>query len=288
MKTTKSVERSPMQMTIVAFVLLFVAITATILFMYFKWFASEDLGAPAAVNVVGVEKNMMVEEDVVLQTEDDLMPGLYDDLPKDMINEITPSEGFIVLTSVLSNKEDKLVYFESNGVDRNFVLLNLVTKEKTVKKLDINHGCGRGSGYMPVAWSPKDIKIILRLVSEPECGAGSLGNSILDVKTLEEYLLPCYAPIFFNDYKEVVYLNISHTKGFCGMGTYSDKIIKENIESGEKIILAESEDEVYSNLLLLPNGDLQYASQSGYFDTDATCYIVENPEEKETRTLKLE
>jgi|GEM_PF-6702410 len=282
MKTKNVATRSPMQMTIVAFVLLFVAITATILVMYFKWFANDQLGAPAAVNVVGEEK------DVVLQTEDEWILGLYDDLPKDMIEEIALSKDFIVFASVLSNKEDKLVYFESNGVDRNIVLLNLVTKEKTVKKLDINGGCDRGSDYMPVAWSPKDTKIILRLVPEPACGTGALVNSILDVKTLEEYSLPSYAPIFFNDYKEVVYLNISLTKGFCGMGTYSDKIIKENIENGEKIILVESEDEVYSDLLLLPNGDLQYASQSGYLDTDTPCYIVEEYDEKETRTLKLE
>jgi len=287
MKTTKSVERSLIQMMIVSFVIIFAFITGTILFMYFKWFANDQLGAPAAVNVVGVEKNMVVEEAVVLQTEDEWILGLYDDLPKDMIEEIASSEDFIVFASVLSNKQDKLVYFESNGVDRNIVLLNLVTKEKTVKKLDINYGCGRGSDYMPVAWSPKDTKIILRLVPGPACGAGYLVNSILDVKTLEEYSLPSYAPIFFNDYKEVVYLNISHTKGFCGMGMYSDKIIKENIENGEKVILAESEDEVYSDLILLPNGDLEYKAHPGSVDPQSSCF-ESDLDEFETRTLKLE
>ncbi|HOX97342.1 MAG TPA: hypothetical protein PL066_03260 [bacterium] len=289
MKTTKNAVRSPMQMTIVAFVLLFVAITATILVMYFKWFANDELGVPAAVNVVGVEKNMVDDENIESQTEDAGMPGLYDDFPKDMVEKLVPSEGFQVFSSVLSHKGDQLVYFESNGVDRNIVLLNLVTKEKTVKKLDINSGCLQGD-YIPFAWSPKDIKIILRFVVGDGCNMmpGLEVNSILDVKTLSDVRLNSHDPIFLNDYADVIYLNISETKPFCSIGVYYDQIIYENIESGETEILVENKDgnEVYSDLLLLPNGELQYASQAGYFE--APCYIVENPEEKEIRTLKLE
>jgi len=455
MKTTKSVERSPMQMTIVAFVLLFVAITATILFMYFKWFASEDLGAPAAVNVVGekisypdflpiqkgckvlefkevyvpdanlsihlimysvkcgdsteihtfdkqtsvdklISRNQYdesVDKDISMLTTFDtynsayllhetntgekyncgenesgkfinskivvtdlkagrIMDAVFEksdkylsyDLvslnedqsftykinesedpcnfssqaeqiknsdfvryfsrydndsshlvwPQDMAEEIVLDDGAILITSVLSNKKDKIVYFEAKDEEKhedgslsgfvgNIVLLDLLSKEKQiVKKIEWKPGCAVVQ-YIPVAWSLNDKKIILKeIFIGGGCSASWNDSYVLDVKTFQENVLSVTDSIYLNNYQQVIYLDTLEDLGGCG----SDKVIQKDIESGKTEILADSDDEVYYNLLLLPSGDLQYDVYS-VDSVDRTDYCSTNGQ-PETRTLKLE
>jgi len=315
MKTKKVAARSPMQMTIVAFVLLFVVVTAIILFMYFKWFANDELGAPAAVNVVGVEENVlekMVEEQQpepeLLNTKkskqnnlSEIYPMLYDSfldsrniesLKQDGIDQIKLDDGFEIITALFSNKKDKIIYFESNGIVDNLVLLDLVSQKTEVIKTEDYHIYEQGSDqhiFLPIEWSVNDKKIIL---SSFFIGDGFTANDnslrVLDVNSFEENLSTKNPLAFSDDNKFLVFEEKFSNRKVCGQQAfapldyfyYVDQIVMVEIESGKRtILLGPNEYETYGCFGLNENGDLQCyvnpvfkvsGNQKDYND----CYIT--------------
>jgi hypothetical protein len=273
MKTTKNVNRSPIQMTIVAFVVLFFAITATILFMYFKWFANDELGAPAAVNVV-VEENVAMEEteeidiedesfpqnqDSFILTDDELFQNLYGyrEWPQDKIDLIKVADGCQVLGSILSHSGDQLVYFEKCGITSKLILLNLTSKqEKLLYSKDVVNEGYNTFDYVPQKWSPQDKKIILQIV----VGSVDLGQShpegiirIIDAKSGKREIFAESDSFvgFWNDAsgnENLIYL-ASPSTAFCpSLIQPYNKLIKRNAITGKETILVESEKGGYAHL----------------------------------------
>lgn len=269
MKTKKSVERSPIQMMIVSFVIIFAFITGTILFMYFKWFASDELAAPAAVNVVG---------DGTIGRDYSRIYSI--DFPKEGLDKIKVTPNAFIVLSRPSHNGNFIAYVEAMHVNGesdniNFVIWDVLNNKKLYSKQVLPDNFG--NLLLPVAWSSNDENIILgRFRAEGDFVSlpTPMCQYLLNLKTLDEKIFGCgnawgEGMLYFDNNQYVVYFDKTFEKGSCtipgpGWDPYNDLIYYNNANTGEKVLLVAGDDEVFFNLVA--------TDEFGHFSYDVYLY----------------
>jgi flagellar basal body-associated protein FliL len=193
---------------------------------------------------------------------------------KDNTVTLIPDEGFYIISSILSNKKDKIVYSEINNSIRNesrqFSKYNIFVKDLITNKItkiysypekmsfwnffikSANAACGNIQ-YFPIAWSKNDEKIILEWASLDEFGCG--GGPQYETYTInpdggEITGLAAHDALFFDNYGQVVYTdNSKKSPPACGMISSNEgAIILKNIENNSRKVLLEENNSYYTLL----------------------------------------
>ncbi len=232
-------------------------------------------------------------------TEVGSIDTIFENLPQELLRRdskiiLTPNVGYLITTSILSNKKDKIVYSEISdciravnnyGVNNqtcNWKYYIFVKDLKTNKlntiysypestsffqnmqKLIVNEAQAGGCPlvYFPIAWSKNDQKIILQWGNPTSCGAGGAPQYLTytlspDGGSLED--LSTYQPIFLDNYNKVIFIGESaKSPSECGLVTQKNfgKIVLKYIETGEIKVLLEEENSFYSSLQMKSNETL--------------------------------
>lgn len=246
--------------------LVLLAVVSTLFLLVYKMNQKDDMGEVPVVVVDGEkDKEVNIKEEmgeapvVVVDSEKDKEVNILDryyngrmgEWPMDAVDQIEVSDGFTLVTSLMSHKGDKIVYYETDGENANVVILDLESKEKVVMEDVIYKELPRcvTYEYLPSRWSVNDKKIIREGVYiEGGCSAGISYAYILDVDSLEEEVfMNHYSYIILEDDKRIVYFTDSNT--YCrAMGNIFDGIVVKNIETGEILKVIEGENKIYNSL----------------------------------------
>ena len=199
---------------------------------------------------------------------------------------MTPTTGYLITTSIVSNSGSKVVYSEisdcikasnSYGADGqtcnwkyNVFVKDLQTGKlskiysypestsffQNLQKLIVSEASAGGCQlvYFPIAWSKNDQKIILQWGNPTDCGAGGAPQYLTYALSpaggsLEN--LSTYSPVFLDNYNKVVFIDESTKSpsecGPVGQMNYG-KIVLKYVETGKTVILLEEPNSSYSSL----------------------------------------
>lgn len=202
--------------------------------------------------------------------------------------KLSPTPGYVITTSILSNSKNKIVYSEISDCiklantycaaqgstpkktcdwkynvfvkDLNTGVINKIysypTKTTFIDKLKIQKAVAGGCPivWFPIAWSNNDQKIILRWGNPTVCGSGGgpdYSTQTINIDGTNMNPLATYETLFLNNYAKVIYVGASDKSPTeCGPAGQRNwgKIIMKNIESGQETILLEEPNSAYSTL----------------------------------------
>jgi len=240
-----------------------------------------------------------IGEDKETSLENYYLPGLAEHLQKkDAPIKIEPNDGFFIVSSILSNNKDKIVYSEISKVikemndadsegkrynstktlEYNIFVKNLITNEttkilsypeanpKTISLYPFIKSAHAGGSlvYFPIAWSENDQKIILEWGNPSLTGSGhaiKYKTYTVNPDGKEIKGLTPYDHIFINNYGKVIFVGDSDkTLQFYGPYTQRNKgsIILKNIEDGLEKILLEEVNSNYTLKKIDKNQNLTY------------------------------
>lgn len=204
---------------------------------------------------------------------------------KELSINLQADAGFIILTSVLSNSKDKIVYaeisdyiywlndyrgdskYDSESWQYGVYVKDLKTDQVkkvfaynskelfplSIKSLFIKTARAGGCAVVPfpLAWSKNDKKIIFQWGNPTDCGSGGSPKYltyVMDADGGKLEGLATYGNIFFDNYAYVVYGDQSlKSPQVCGLGPEINmgKITYQEIETGQKITLIEQPNSFY-------------------------------------------
>lgn len=228
---------------------------------------------------------------VTTNTDTGNIDNIFVNLSKELLRRdskviLTPTTGYLITTSIVSNSGNKVVYSEISdcikavnnyGADGqtcdwkyNVFVKDLQTgklnriysyPESTsflhnLQKLIVSEAKAGGCRlvYFPIAWSKNDQKIILQWGNPISCGSGGAPQYLTYTLSptggsLEN--LSTYSPVFLDNYSKVVFIDEStKSPAECGPVTQTNygKIVLKYIETGKTVILLEEPNSSYSSL----------------------------------------
>jgi hypothetical protein len=209
----------------------------------------------------------------------------------DAKDQIKVSDGFTLVTSLISHKGDKVVYYETDGENANVVILDLESKEKIVMEDTVKLGGCVGFEYLPSRWSVNDKKIIREWVhvGDGGCSASVPWAYIIDVDSLEEEVLVNSSNnyIILEDEKVVTFGDLGQI--YNAPGSYLNKIVIIEIESGKKEIIEMAENELCGDLRQDENGKITYIVETyENIVNEGEGYSLGSLIETRTEVLELE
>lgn len=216
----------------------------------------------------------------------------------DYTQNIEPGQGYIILSSILSNNKDKVVYLErsTSNYDYNVVVMDLKSGEKSVVYF-YKAGVSPNSGacifeYFPVAWSENDKKIIVEWANTTRFGSECVPQYLsytIDVKGGDLIDLATKEAIFLDNNLKVAYVDSSKkSPSFCGPGGDENhgSVKIKNIETGEEKTIIEEENSYY-NLVGVENNILTYKVKKVLTQSDNCSQFDESvPEFEKTIEIK--
>lgn len=230
-------------------------------------------------------------------------------LQRDPNVPLTPSPGFLITTSILSNDKNKIVYSEisdciktANSYDINIKSCdwkyNIFVKDLqtgNLNRLQVNklNAGGVALVYFPIAWSKNDQKIILEWGNPTSWGAGGApkyltytinpnGGSVENLST--------YVPIFLDNYSKVIFVDGSDkSPSVCGPVSQanSGKIVLTYIETGKSVTLLEEPNSYYSDLKTDASQKTLTYSINKVKKDDNACSEIDTSVAKQTKQVPI-
>jgi hypothetical protein len=213
-------------------------------------------------------------------------------LHRDVKISLTPTEGYVITTSIISNNGNKVVYSEisdcinianlygydgqpcnwnyhmfvkdlkTNEVNKIYSYPKSTSSLQNIQQSIINKAQAGGcpTVLFPLAWSKNDQKIVLQWGNPTSCGSGGAPKYLTQSLnpsdgSLED--LSTYNPIFLDSYNKVVFIDESiKSPAECTIIAQSNqgKIVLKYIETGKTVVLAEEPNSAYSGLHLDEDG----------------------------------
>jgi len=238
---------------------------------------------------------------------------------------LKPNAGYMITTSIISNKKDMIVYAEISdclglvnvyynnkpGCDYkyNIFVKNLQTKEvkmiysypekvtllKNLQKLVISEAKAGGCSVVPfpIAWSKNDQKVVLQWGNPTDCGAGGGPNYLTyTINPAGGKLEPLarYNEVFLDNYDKVVFIDESEkSPSDCGPGPQANngKIVLKYIEEEKIITLLEEPNSDYSALEIDQNQTTLNYSVEEVFATANGCRDYNRPVTKKIGQIQI-
>ena len=228
---------------------------------------------------------------VTTSTDTSNIDNTFVNLSKELLRRdskvtLTPTTGYLITTSIVSNNGSKVVYSEisdcikaANGYGADGQTCNwkynVFVKDLQTGKLDRIYSYPKNTSffqnlqklivsevkaggcqlvYFPIAWSKNDQKIILQWGNPTSCGSGGAPQYLTYTLSpaggsLEN--LSTYSPVFLDNYNKVVFIDESvKSPSECGpvAQTNYGKIVLKYVETGKTVILLEETNSSYSSL----------------------------------------
>lgn len=237
-------------------------------------------------------------------------------LKKEYEDEVTVSDGYILVSSILSNDKTKIVYTEiTDSIRRSesnwrydIYVKDLTTSEVvklysdplkmkdefSIRSLFIKDAKAGGcrSAYLPMAWSPNDEKIILSFTNPTTCGSGRgdiYRYYVMNSGGGEIVKLAGDLAVFDYEYRNVAFVERGENSPKVCNGVNDNnfsRILYSEIEkenSYEKVLLAE-ENAKYNVLNLNKEGVLEYSIEK-YLDQE--CAEIDDSKPKEVQKINI-
>ncbi len=225
------------------------------------------------------------------KTDTSNIDSIFVNLSKELLHRdskvnLTPTTGYLITTSIVSNNGSRVVYSEisdcikaANGYGAdgqtcnwkyNVFVKDLQTGKlnriysypestsflQNLQKLIVSEAKAGGCQlvYFPIAWSKNDQKIILQWGNPTSCGSGGAPQYLTYTLSpaggnLEN--LSTYSPVFLDNYTKVIFIDESaKSPAECGPVTQTNygKIVLKYVETGKIVILLEEPNSSYSSL----------------------------------------
>ena len=196
-----------------------------------------------------------------------------------MKSSVTASPNYMITTSIVSHKNDRVVYAEisdclkydqvcdwkyaifvknlsTGALNKIYSYPEPISFLQSVTSKFVKAAVAGGCPLVPfpIAWSKNDKKIILEWGNPTGCGSGGVPKYLtytLDSNGGQLNNLSTYDPIFLDDYQKVIFIDESQkSPDKCGPVSQNNhgKIVLQHIETGEIRILREEPNSDYSLL----------------------------------------
>ncbi|PIR03223.1 MAG: hypothetical protein COV60_01475 [Candidatus Magasanikbacteria bacterium CG11_big_fil_rev_8_21_14_0_20_43_7] len=226
---------------------------------------------------------------------------------KEVLELLTPSEGFFIVTSLVSHDKNKIVYTEvSEGVkdivsavapwEYNIFVRDL-TNGKTSKiysgpqKRENSTSTLCPIAFFPRAWSQHDKKIVLEWGNPTDCGSGGAPvyqTFVIDPSGGDILGLATYDSFVFDDYAKIAYVDASgKTPNYCGPGMQENygAIILVDVETGVRNTIMEEPNSHYRLQDVGEDGNLTYTVRK-VMEVDG-CGKYDDSVTEETKTITM-
>lgn len=226
-------------------------------------------------------------------------------------SDLKPTDGYYIISSILSNKKDKVVYLELDPndpvYDYNIWIKDLssgklikiysfspsktLNKEQSVKVIT---GGSSSNHYFPIAWSKNDEKIIIRWDYFGDLtGSGAVSKYktyIVDTNGDNTIGLATNNAIFFDNYGKVVYVDEDmNGPSECGPASLLNRamIVLKDIESSNEEVIVNNVHAYYNVQDLNINGNLLYNFRTVTVNKDNNCIILNDNEDTKVETTNI-